>query len=273
MSSIKYFLRTFLKPLFLLVRHILSLGINHKLLARQLRKRESDRAIHRVKSEEGTPLTSHRHINDMFRRFYDDLYNSKAHVQPEVADQFLDACDLPTLEQRDRDSLEKDITCEEIKKTINSQNNGKSPGPDGMCNEFYKKFSNMLAPILLRMYRKAYEVGMLPPTLNEATITVIPKKGKDLEQVGSYRPVSLLNTDQKIIAKTLSRRPCLYMAKLVHPDQTGFIPNRHSFNNLRRLFNIMYSTRQLEGDLFILSLDAEKAFDCVEWSHIKFLKN
>ncbi|KAF3847275.1 hypothetical protein F7725_020303 [Dissostichus mawsoni] len=50
----------------------------HKLLARQLRKRESDRAIHRVKSEEGTPLTSHRHINDMFRRFYDDLYNSKA---------------------------------------------------------------------------------------------------------------------------------------------------------------------------------------------------
>lgn len=39
------------------------------------------------------------------------------------------------------------------------------------------------------MYKKAFEVGMIPTTLNEATITLIPKTGKDLEQVGSYRPV------------------------------------------------------------------------------------
>lgn len=58
------------------------------------------------------------------------------------------------------------------------------------------------------------------------------------------------------------------MAKLIHPDQTRFIPNRHSFHNFRRLFNIMYSPRQPKEDLFVLSLDAEKAFDCVEWAYL-----
>ena len=94
---------------------------------------------------------------------------------------------------------------------------------------------------------------------------MIPKKGIDPERVGSYRPISLLNSDQKILAKTLARRLSLYMGKMVHPDQTGFIPKRNSFDNLRCLFNIIYSSRDPEEDLVILSLDAEKAFDQVEW--------
>lgn len=54
----------------------------------------------------------------------------------------------------------------------------------------------------------------------------------------------------------------------MHPDQTGFIPKRNSASNLRRLFNIMYSSRSLGQDLAILSLDAEKAFDQIEWPYL-----
>lgn len=53
-----------------------------------------------------------------------------------------------------------------------------------MCSEFYKKFGNVITPFLIRMYRKALEVGKLPLTLNEATITPIPKKGKGLRAGG-----------------------------------------------------------------------------------------
>lgn len=108
------------------------------------------------------------------------------------------------------------------------------------------------------------EDGKLPATLNEATITLISKKGKDLEQVGSFRPVSLLNSDLKILAKTLALRLSPLVAKLIHLDQTGFIPGRHIFHNVRRLLNILYSRRHPKEDLFILSLHAEKAFDCVQ---------
>lgn len=78
----------------------------------------------------------------------------------------------------------------------------------------------------------------------------------------------MLNTDQKIVAKILARRLSQYVSKLINKDQTGFIPKRHSFNNLRRLLNIMHSHKSQEQELSIISLDAEKAFDQVEWDYM-----
>lgn len=80
--------------------------------------------------------------------------------------------------------------------------------------------------------------------------------------------MSLLNTDQKILAKSLASRLSPLMPKLIHPDQIGFIPNRYSSNNFRWLFNIMYSPRYLKEALLILSLDADKAFDWIEWYYL-----
>lgn len=54
------------------------------------------------------------------------------------------------------------------------------------------------------------------------------------------------------------------MSKVVHSDQTGFVPDRCWLNNLRPLFNIIYSSN-FPQDFAIFSLDAEKAFKQVEW--------
>lgn len=48
----------------------------HKLLARQLRKFENDRTIHKIKSGSSV-LTSPKDINDRFRQFYETLYTSE----------------------------------------------------------------------------------------------------------------------------------------------------------------------------------------------------
>lgn len=239
----------------------------HKLLARQLKQLESDRTIYKIKSAEGTILTSHKDINSSFKNFYESLYTSCMSARPNEMQNFLDKCDLPVLSQEDGKLLNAKITCEEISKAISSLKNGKSPGPDGLSNEFYKSLRFKLIPYLFKMYNKAYEEESLPPTLNEAVITVLPKKGKDLEQVASYRPISLLNSDQKILTKILAKRLSSVINKLVHNDQTGFVPGRCSLHNLRRLCNIIYSSK-IQEDLVVLSLDAEKAFDQVEWPYL-----
>lgn len=88
---------------------------------------------------------------------------------------FLDKCKLPTLNQTDCDNLRAEITCREVTETIKSLKIGKTTALDGFSTEFYKKFSNLFVPYLNKIYGQAFDNGVLPHTLNEATITLIPK--------------------------------------------------------------------------------------------------
>ena len=64
--------------------------------------------------------------------------------------------------------------------------------------------------------------GCLPDSYSQAIITTIHKKGKDPLKCASYRPISLLNTDYKLVTKMISKRLETRLPLLVNPDQTGF---------------------------------------------------
>lgn len=140
---------------------------------------------------------------------------------------------------------------------------GKSPGPDGFASESFKTFTDQLSPILLSVYEESLLHGSLPLTTRQAVISLILKKGKESLDCDSYRPISLLNVDGKILSKILACRLETILPSIVAADQTGFIKGRHSFFNIRRLLNILYGP-SCDTPEILLSLDAEKAFARVE---------
>ncbi|KAG7493595.1 hypothetical protein JOB18_012645 [Solea senegalensis] len=177
-----------------------------RLLARQLKCKSSDQQITQIQKENGELTTDPLEINNTFKAFYSKLYTSEAPNDNTDMLNFFKNLNTPVISPTYKADLELPFRLTEISNAISAMQSGKAPGPDGYPIEFYKKCSTKLAPLILEMLNDSVGTGALPQTLTEASITLIPKPGKDKTQCGSYRPISLLNSDIKILAKVLARR-------------------------------------------------------------------
>lgn len=129
------------------------------------------------------------------------------------------------------EEMERAISMEELGGAIAALPMGKSPGPDGFTSMYYKKFSSILLAPLCRYLNSNSALNPLPPEALLAYVTVLPKTGKDPQHCASYRPISLLNSDTKLLAKIFALRLQDHIVKLIHPDQISFMKGREARDN------------------------------------------
>ena len=79
----------------------------------------------------------------------------------------------------------------------------KTPGNNGITNEFYLAYFDILGSKLLmgKRYNHAFSQGELSTSQKQAVITLIEKQGGDKRYIKNERPISLLNVDAEIISK------------------------------------------------------------------------
>jgi hypothetical protein len=112
-------------------------------------------------------------------------------------DRLLDTCDYPKLNQEEINHLNRPITQNEIEAAIKSLPKKKSTGPDGFAPEFYHTFKEELIPTLLKPIHETEKERKLANSFYEASITLIPKPGKDTSKKENHRSISLMNINAK----------------------------------------------------------------------------
>ncbi|CAM2099406.1 unnamed protein product [Caretta caretta] len=194
------------------------------------------------------------------RTFYTSLFS------PDLTDP--SACrvlweEFPKVSASDRDRLEMPLALAEFLEALRRMPTNKSPGMDRLTMEFYHVFWDVLGPDLVTVWAESLQSGVLPLSCRRAVLALLPKIG-DLCDLRNWRPVSLLSTDYKIIAKAISLQVGSVLADVIHPDQTYTVPDRSIFDNLFLVRDLLELGRRDCLSFALLSLDQEKVFDRVD---------
>ena len=166
--------------------------------------------------------------------------------------------------------IESQTKCEglvsyaECLQSLNKMKKNKSPGMDGITTEFYQAFWPLLGNLLVDVFNESYELGKLPDSQRKSVMSLIFKRG-DEDDISNYRPISLTNTDYRILAFTLAERMQKILGDIISNDQTAYVKGRYMGTNIRLVSDAIDYYDLLNKSGLLLMEDFQKAFDSLDW--------
>ncbi|GJZ87098.1 RNA-directed DNA polymerase, eukaryota [Tanacetum coccineum] len=163
--------------------------------------------------------------------------------------------------------LECEVTLEELKRAVWDCGSEKSPGPDGFSFGFYRHFWAVIENDVFKAVKHFFMYADIPKGCNSSFIALIPKI-PDANLVKDFRPISLIGSIYKIIAKILTNRLVKVLGDIVSNVQSAFIKGRQILDGPFILNEVLQWCKSKKKQSLIFKVDFEKAFDSVRWDFL-----
>ncbi|GJV49904.1 RNA-directed DNA polymerase, eukaryota [Tanacetum coccineum] len=121
--------------------------------------------------------------------------------------------------------LELEVSKDEVKRAVWDCGTDKAPDPDGFTFGFYRRFWKVIENDVFDAVNHFFTYGDIPKGCNSSFIALIPKI-PDANVVKDFRPISLIGSLYKIIAKILANRLVVVLGDIVNDVQSAFIADR-----------------------------------------------
>ena len=173
--------------------------------------------------------------------------------------------DLPRL---DLSQLDAAFTEEEVLAAIKYMPSDRAPGPDGFTGSFFKACWPSIKNDIMAVFQAVHSGRAHGfEKINNAFVILLPKKMDDAE-VRDFRPISLVHSVAKLIAKVMSLRLPPVLPTLVTTNQCAFIRGRSILDNYTLVQQLAKSFHAAKAPTVLLKLDIARAFDTVSWSFL-----
>lgn len=234
---------------------------NTKFFLNLEKARQNSNTINELIDENGIILRDTDSILEEQYKYYKNLY-SCVEVNERDINVFLDKIDV-RISKEDRDMCDNDFTKKEIYTALMSMSKNKSPGTDGLSVEFYVHFWEYFEDIFMKLFTCIQEESIMSRSMRHGMITLIHKKN-DKRLLKNWRPISLLNVDYKILARTMSNRLKNVLPHIISLDQSACIVGRDISDTISSIRDIIELTESEKLEGYLIKIDQQKAFDRVD---------
>nr|GEU80644.1 RNA-directed DNA polymerase, eukaryota, reverse transcriptase zinc-binding domain protein [Tanacetum cinerariifolium] len=121
--------------------------------------------------------------------------------------------------------LEIKVSKEDTKRAVWNCGVDKTPGPNEFSFGFYRHFWKLIETNVEAAVKYLFQYGSISKGCNSSFIALIPKI-PDAKMVKDFRPISLIGSLNKIIAKILANRLVVALGDIVNEVQSDFIADR-----------------------------------------------
>ena len=170
-------------------------------------------------------------------------------------------------------SLELPISLDKIQMAMKKGGHNKAPGSDGIGLEFYRHNWEIIKEDIHEIINQIFLHRGIKPQHKQGITVCLPKSSAAITPA-EYRPITLLNTDYKLIERIMVQQLRLVLETHLRNSQFCEVLGNFITEAVSTVREAIAQAEMTDTPLCVLTLDFQEAFDTVSHKYLfKILRN